>query len=399
MKAKIYLDFNSTHPPNKEILHRAREFYFAHFANSSGLSLASQRVNKRIEEARESVAHDLSVLPQQVVFTSCATESNNLLIRAFHQRKRGGTFNVLTTRIEHPSVTECIKKLPNTAIHYLECNESGGISEEELDKHDLNAYDFIAMIAVQNETGVRLPYLQLFERIPQNNPPYVLVDFSQALPKLSKDAPEDLTPAIVQRLTQKNFFLTGTGHKLGAGFGAGLIVLPAMHTAWKEAGLLAGGNQEYGVRAGSHNAEAIIAFAEALHEKVQSNSYKLWKNIAHHFENRLMRILNRLDVKILPENKNNNDNRAPGTTLLLLPNTPIDFLVMALDQEGITVSTGTSCKSRSRTPSAAVLAMGLSEQKALSIVRLSYSQELKEADMEYTATTFEKILTAMKDSY
>jgi cysteine desulfurase len=78
--------------------------------------------------------------------------------------------------------------------------------------------------------------------------------------------------------------------------------------------------------------------------------------------------------------------RAPGTTLLLLPGVPIDFLIMALDKEGITVSTGTSCKSRSRSPSAALLSMGYSEAEALSVVRLSYGQNLTTAEMEIVST-------------
>ncbi|MFO1470871.1 MAG: aminotransferase class V-fold PLP-dependent enzyme [Turneriella sp.] len=92
MTAKIYLDFNSTHPPDAVALAAGREFYLAHFANSSGLSLASQQVNERIERAREDIARLLLVTAEQVIFTSCATESNNLLVREFHSRHKAGIF-------------------------------------------------------------------------------------------------------------------------------------------------------------------------------------------------------------------------------------------------------------------------------------------------------------------
>lgn len=382
MKAKIYLDFNSTHPPVKAALKIARDFYFEHFANSSGLSLESQAVNGRIEEARSDIAKLLHIDAKQIVFTSCATESNNLLIRHFHQKKAGGNFRVLSSPFEHPSIAECLKALGNTEVTFLKSDRNGTITAETLKGIDWQSFDLITVMAVQNESGVILPLTELMDALPEGHPP-VIADYSQALPKLASDAPPELTPMFIAALTQKNIFLTATGHKVGAGFGAGLVVLPAGHGK-KEMLLLAGGNQEHTMRAGSHNAEAIIAFAEALKLKLAEASYEKWRELTTSFEKLL---LEKLSASLKVSIVGSAANRAPGTTLLLLPGVAIDFLIMALDKEGITVSTGTSCKSRSRSPSAALLAMGYSEADALSVVRFSYGQTLTEVEIEFMAVT------------
>jgi cysteine desulfurase len=382
MKAKIYLDFNSTHPPDVAALQVARDFYLENYANSSGLSMQSQYVNKRLEEARASIAAFCQVKPTQVIFTSCATESNNLLLREMHRRSSRRPFRVLSSPFEHPSVSECLRLLPDTTIEYLSSNSEGQLSLGEFTTADLMGYDLVTAMAVQNESGVILPVLEICQTMPEDHPP-MLVDFSQALPKIATDGVGALAPAVIHELTQRGCFLTATGHKLGAGFGSGLIITPELPPTWKNTHLLAGGNQEHSWRAGSHNIESIIALAETMKSRQTHISVKNWQNTTSMFE------------KILEEQMTGVDGfqivaarvpRAPGTSLLLLRGTAIDFLIMALDARGITVSTGTSCKSRSRTASPALLAMGYSELEALSVIRLSYGQDLTRPAMLNVAT-------------
>lgn len=381
MKAKIYLDFNSTHPPDKAALAAAREFYFEHFANSSGLSLESQAVNKRVEEVRTDVANLLGVDPGQIIFTSCATESNNLLIRHFHANRKEKIFRVLSSPFEHPSVAETLRLLPDTRVTFVKTDQSGSVDPAIFAATDWREYDLVTMMAVQNESGGVMPLVELMSALPEGHPP-VIADFSQALPKLAPDAPASLRPGLPGLLTRKNFFLTATGHKIGAGFGAGLIVAPRSSRSLTQGALFAGGNQEFGARAGSHNAEAIVAFGAALKHKLAANNFAKWSAVSHAFEDALLQnVALPQPVSVIGSGA----ARAPGTTLLLLPGIAIDFLIMALDQAGITVSTGTSCKSRSRSPSAALIAMGYSENESLSVVRFSYDQNLGSEEIAFTA--------------
>ncbi|MFO1470869.1 MAG: aminotransferase class V-fold PLP-dependent enzyme [Turneriella sp.] len=147
------------------------------------------------------------------------------------------------------------------------------------------------------------------------------------------------------------------------------------------------------MRAGSHNTEAIISLAEALKRKLAANSYPAWQKVTGGFASLLKTAISKIaGAKIIAEDA----PRAPGTLLLLLPQVPIDFLIMALDREGITVSTGTSCKSRSRSPSQALFAMGYSEAEALSVIRLSFDQNLTAADMARTADVLQQSLARLK---
>jgi cysteine desulfurase len=389
MKARIYLDFNSTHPPDAEILREAREFYCSHFANSSGLSLESQLVNQRIETAREDIAAIFGIHPKQVIFTSCATESNNLLIREFYRRRRATPFRAISSPFEHPSVSEVLRtleaveltQLPAKATGELDCNAWAGTDWQS---------DLIAAMAVQNESGIILPVEKLL-RYRQPGTAF-LCDAAQLLPKLCPDGPDTLKPGYIRKLTAQGCYVTATGHKLGGGYGCGLLLTPEKHSLNAEHPLLAGGNQEFSLRAGSHNIEAIIALSLALRRKVEANHYTLWRKRTADFERLLTEKLSFIaGFEIIGREA----NRAPGTTLLLLPEVPIDFLVMALDKEGITVSTGTSCKSRSRTPSQALLAMGYSEGHALSLVRLSYGQNLTEQEMGAAAEAIARAAAAL----
>ena len=377
MKAKIYLDFNSTHPPDREALQTARDFYFEHYANSSGLSLESQLVNQKIESSREQIAQVLGVAAKQIIFTSSATESNNLLLREFYRRRGQKPFRVLSSPFEHPSVAEPLKRFAETELELLKSSRTGAV--EVPSSHA--PCDLAVAMAIQNESGIVLPLTGLAAQFHDQKIP-MLADASQLLPKLCHDGPAHLQPAFIGHLTNKGCYVTATGHKVGAGFGAGLVISPPESPLTDESPLLAGGNQEHGMRAGSHNVEAIIALALALAKRVTTTSYAAWTATTSKLEAKLREALKGVGgCEII----GTQTERAPGTTLLLLPGVPIDFLIMALDAEGITVSTGTSCKSRSRTASAALLAMGYSETEALSVVRLSYDEHFSEAEMQRTA--------------
>lgn len=379
MKAKVYLDFNSTHPPDHEALGEARAFYFEHFANSSGLSLESQLVNQKIEWAREQIAQIFGVRPKQIIFTGSATESNNLLLREFYRRRGERRLRIISSPFEHPSIAEPLKRFSEADITFMNASRDGAIEP----KSPQTAVDLAVLMAIQNESGLILP-LEEFAGQFHSEGIAVLADASQLLPKLCLDGPTYLQPRFIKYLTDRGCYVTATGHKVGAGFGAGLIITPPENVLSDSEPLLAGGNQEHGLRAGSHNVEAIIALALAMGRRLAETSFSKWQAQTLRFEHFLLGALAVLQgVEIIGSKM----PRAPGTTLLLLPGVPIDFLIMALDKEGITVSTGTSCKSRSRTASAALLAMGYSESEALGVVRLSYDQNLTDDTMQAVAAT------------
>jgi len=395
---KLYLDFNSTHPPDVIALEKSRAFYINHYANTSGLSAASQLTHRAVENAREKLAALLSIKPQQVIFTSCATESNNLLIQYFYNefQKRAefqknkhpsieAIFHVISSSLEHPSISETLKALPATDIEFIRFSKALKLRPMVLNRNE--QYDVLCTVAVHSESGLRLPLEELFS-LYRTKARYILCDYTQALGRLTNETTHE-----VSWLTRQDAFLTASGHKIGGGFGCGLIILPdSMSQSTHPMHLTRGGNQEFQIRAGSHNIEAIIAFAEALEHRIQENNEAQWKLIQNKFESMLRSKLAFLHgFEIIGSQA----DRAPGTSLLYLPNIPIDFLIMALDTAGITASTGTSCKSRARAPSQSLMHCGYTEAETLSVLRLSYDQTLTEAQIEYASGKIAEICRAL----
>ena len=182
-------------------------------------------------------------------------------------------------------------------------------------------------------------------------------------------------------------------HKVGAGFGAGVLIRPDEHKIgqkMKDLAVYAGGSQEYEIRAGSHNTAAIIAFARTLTQK--SRPIAEVNKLTSSFENLLQsELADVLPVEVVAQSS----PRLAGTSLVIFEGLQIDFFLMALDQEGIVVSTGTSCKSKSRTPSPALLAMSYNEEQALSVIRFSYAENFNAALQQQVLARLKPVISRL----
>lgn len=370
----IYLDYNATHPPDTESIEQATRLYFSNFYNSSGLSAASQKVLSLLEDDRAAIAELLSTRPENLYFTASATEANAIILRSL-QKKR----EVFTTPFEHPSVTENLHNKENTGTLELEADHTVSLSslEEKLEKNP----QLLAVIAgSHNETGLCQPLpavFSIFSRYPEAR---LLCDMSQSLPKMVRSSASENTAALFGE-APPNVYFTAAGHKTGAGFGCSILSGPAEADGLE---LYSGGNQEAGIRPGSHDFRAVHALRLTLEKRL--NDRGLVPAIEHNTELFEKALKEETGAEIICENS----PRLPGTTLALFKNTQIDFMMMALDRAGITVSTGTSCKSRSRSPSPALLAMGFSEDEALSVIRFSYGAV-------FTADRQQKVIAQLKN--
>lgn len=393
----IYLDYNATHPPDTEILKQALDEYLHHFANSSGLSLQSQKTHDLIEKQRSLFAGLLGVKNDRVVFTSSATEANSLVISALKQMlsSQGKIPETAVSLLEHPSVSESVLR-SGFKVRLLPVTRGGVIDVDEYIRKAEPADFSIAMLA-HNETGVIQPVAELQQAVlSQNKDAVFLCDISQALPKMTAiDNPVDsgLSTGIVAAITGHRGFVTLAGHKIGAGFGCAALILPD-HIKPEELQpymLIAGGAQEQSLRAGTHNTFAIVALVKTLAHRLKNQT--LVQQIAQNtrsFENLLKKELPCFQKIIGQESP-----RLPGTTLALFDSLPIDFALMGLDRAGITVSTGTSCKSRSRQASEALLAMGYTEKQALSVLRFSYGKDFDQQQQQYTVQTLKKLCESL----
>ena len=381
---QLYLDYNSTCPPNTSILDNITKLYFTHFANSSGRSLFSQKSSKLIEEARSTVASIFNVQLKQIVFTSSASEANHIALWSLQNyfifHKKNKIFRIAYSPFEHPSIIETIKRLPNTESFILKVNLNGDLDLDYL-KHLIIEENIhcIAMMLVHNESGLILPIDTIINIIKEYPNIFLLCDSVQALYKLRENTSvENLSLNLFSAALHHNILFTFAGHKIGAGFGTGVLILPLNNNfnTIESLSPFGGGFQEFTWRPGSHNFYSIICFAEVLKEITSSaNNYLQLKEITSTFEENLNLILSKyLSNNSLDNNFiiGKNNIRLAGTSFVILPNVSIDFLLIKLDQLGVVVSTGSSCKSNSRIPSKSLLAMGYTEDVALNTIRFSY---------------------------
>lgn len=380
----LYLDYNSTHPPDAEVIQEALSEYLEAYANPSGRSRFSQLADEKLEFCRNQIARDMGVLPEQIIFTGTATEAAALAIHSltrFYQKKVK-TIQVAMSPFEHPAVSENISSADPIEFVCLPPDHIEMLSQLKRINPVL-----ITMNACHNETGISPPpsfFRKLYTDFPDIP---VLVDASQLIRRATSpfiqeqevmDYEGPLLPAILSHPKTALFF---SGHKIGAGPGCAVLILPqdeSLRHVFSRFKLIAGGSQEREVRPGTQNLLAILAIAKRI-KKIRNRKLNLAATTIE-FEKKIMRQLN---LTILGYQK----TRLPGTTLLFLPKADIDFLLMGLDMKGITVSTGTSCKSKSRTPSPALLAMGFSESEAIQVIRLSYDDSFLPEQHDYFIRT------------
>ncbi|TGK05606.1 aminotransferase class V-fold PLP-dependent enzyme [Leptospira langatensis] len=345
MKRIKYFDYNATHPPLPGLLTKVFSEYEEDFFNPSGPTRFSLARQGRIEEARKSLSSLTGCDPKGFVFVSSGTEANYSLayfIKTIHPEI------VYLSPFEHSSMYSAFEsaKIP---VQVLQTDKSGLISLTQLDSFLQEAPGPVCIIHAGNETGV----LQPIEKISELCAKYKVPFFSDIIQSFGKiRVPFSLLDGF-----------TFSGHKIGAGLGSSVLWFRPKFL--KEGGLFQGGNQENGHRAGTENSPAILALSEAARIQFQEMDKKDLR--LQKFQEKIENCLNSLGAKIVAESS----PRLHSTTFALLPFDDLDFFMMGMEEKGFALSTGSSCKSRSREAAPSLLAMGYTKEEALRAIRIS----------------------------
>jgi len=343
-----YFDYNATHPPFTKIVSEAYTEYSVNFYNPSGATRFSLSRQSIIESARSYFSEITGKDKKQFVFCSTGTEANTLLVASLvdylKQFKR-----VFISPFEHSSF---YGPLDFYGIQYelIQTNKTGLIDLEDLSSKMKEDPAPIFMIYAANETGVIQPMSDIHSIAKEYKMP-IFSDLMQAYGKIN------INYSLLDGFTF-------SGHKIGAGMGASLVYSPESYLK-KEFGIFKGGNQENNHRAGSENSAAIQAFELVSKEQFKTLSEKNLRLTA--YRNQIEKVLTKLGAEIIAENS----PRLPSTTFTLLPIDDIDFFMLGMEEANLVVSTGSSCKSRTRDPSFSLLKMGYSKEEALRAIRIS----------------------------
>ncbi|MBC8259280.1 MAG: cysteine desulfurase [SAR324 cluster bacterium] len=361
---RCYLDHNATSPVLPEVKNEMSEIAEQAFANPSSPHWAGRSARILLEEARESLALSLAAEPREIFFTSGGTESNNAVIRQL--MLSSGKQHLITSAVEHPSVLETSQILAtqaNILLDVLPVDSSGIVIAESLSQTIRQETALISVMSANNETGNLQPLKEISKIAREHKIPFH-TDLVQAFGKI----PMDLSSAEVD-------FASATAHKLGGPRGIGLIYVK-QGTQFQS--LITGGKQERVRRAGTENVILAIGFAKAV-EWYLANQTKLRKKYFQFRKSVLAEIQTISGLFLNTDLKHS----LAHTLNFGIHGISAESLLIALDLDGIAVSTGSACSSGAMEASPVLLAMGRSRAEAKSSLRVSWGWSTTAAEIAY----------------
>lgn len=363
----VYLDYNATTPVDPDVLRAMLPFLREDYGNPSSAYELGRRARDAVEHARTEVAALIGARPDEIVFTSCATESTNMAVRGAVQM-RPGRSGVVTSTIEHPATEACCNMLERDShpISRVPCDSEGLLDPEAVAAGIDDRTVLVTLIHAQNEIGTIQPLSAISETAHKRG---VLVhaDAAQSVGKI---------PVNVDELGVD--LLTIAGHKLYAPKGIGALYI---RRGLSLPALLYGAGQEAGRRPGTENVPYIVALGEAC------------RLAAIHLEGGAERIhsLTRQLLVLLQRNVpgltlvGHPDARLPNTLNVLFPGVSGRLVLDACP--AVAASTGSACHADSEEPSAILTALGLPRDQALGAVRLSVGRNTTQDDIERAASS------------
>jgi cysteine desulfurase len=372
----IYLDNNATTKINEEVLAFALPFLTTNFANASSTHRFGLAANEAVKNARKQVAHLLACEPNEIIFTSGATEAINLVIKGLQSvpnRK-----HILTVQTEHTAVLDTCAYMESIGyeVTYLPVQRSGLLDLGLLKEHITENTLLVCVMFANNEIGTIQPIKQIAD-LAHEKGAYFFTDATQAVGKI---------PVKVNDLGVD--FLAFSGHKLHAPKGIGALYVRAQ--AGRKAHLTPlqhGGGHERGLRSGTLNVFGIVGLGQAC-EVAQKNMEKNATKIAEmrdFLEKELLKIENTFV-------NGNIENRLPNTTNICFEGADSEAIILGL--EDIAVSNGSACTSMKIEPSHVLKAIGLTDEQAFQSIRLSLSKYNTMEEMKIAA---EKITQLVKE--
>lgn len=359
----IYLDYNATTPILPEVWEAMQPFFTTRWGNPSSAYRFGAQLKAEIEKARELVAALVSAEPNEVVFTSCATESNNAAMQSA-LAARPGKRHIITSAVEHSAVLNFCKAVEKRGyrVTYLGVDTEGLLDLAELQEAITDDTALVSLMWANNETGVLFPAEDI-ANLCRDKGALFHCDSVQAVGKI---------PADVSRIAAD--YLTVSAHKLYGPKAVGALIV-RNGTPFEP--MLVGGHQESGRRGGTENVGLIAGFGLAA----ELAKRDLIVRATH-----VQKLRDKLESEILtgiPGSFVNGarSQRLPNTTNIGFEGIDSDAMVAFLDSQGVCVSSGSACLANALAPSHVVLAMTQSVEKAKQVIRFSLSHLSQPAEI------------------
>lgn len=350
----IFLDYNSTTPIDPRVLEAMLPFLKDNFANASSTHHFGQSISAKVKQAREQIADFINAEPNELIFTSGATEAINIAIKGVSESYSNKGKHLITISTEHKAVLDTCKDLERKGfdVTYLHVQANGLIDLDILQKAFRPDTILVSMMYVNNETGIIQPIKEIATLTHQNGALF-MTDATQAVGKIKIDV-DDLDIDL----------LCFSGHKMYAPKGIGVLYVRQRGNKVKLTPQIHGGGHEQGLRSGTLNVPGIIALAKA---------YEIASEEMTINQRNISALRDKLETELLklPNTSLNGDseNRIYNTTNICFKGQDADVLIGRM--KNIAVSNGSACSSAVVQPSHVLRAMGLSNDDAFASLRFS----------------------------
>lgn len=374
----IYMDNNATTKVAPEVLDEMLPYFTEYYGNPSSMHAFGGSVGMKIRTARQQVAGLLGAKPEEIIFTSCGTESDSTAIYAAIQSNPNKR-HIITSRVEHPAVKNVFEHLAKKdyRVTFVPVNSKGQLDLDYLYGSLSDDTALVSIMWANNETGVVFPVEEVAQKVKERG----IVFHTDAVQAVGK-VPIDLSKPGIDMLSL-------SGHKLHAPKGVGVLFVRKGN---KFSPYLLGGHQEKGRRAGTENVASIIGMGKAcelagFHMKEENT--------------RVKQLRDKLESELLARIPNamingDTENRLPNTTSVAFEFVEGESILLMMDEFNICASSGSACTSGSLEPSHVLRAMGVPFTAAHGSIRFSLSVYNTETEIDFIIEKLPPIIERLR---
>ena len=382
LKLPIYLDNNSTTPMDPRVLEAMTPYFLNHYGNAASRNHPfGWEAEEAVDYAREQVAKLIGADPKEIIFTSGATEGDNLGIKGIYEMYASKGNHIITATTEHKAVLDTCKHIEKTGgeVTYLQVQPDGLIDLKELEAAIKPTTILIAIMYANNEIGTVMPIKEI-SAIARKHGVLVFTDGTQAVGKIPVDVNKDGID-----------LMAFTAHKMYGPKGVGALYVRRKNPRVKVTAQIDGGGHERGMRSGTLNVPGIVGFGKAC---------EICMTDMEADNKRIVVMRDKLETELMKLEEayinGSTEHRLPHVTNISFKHVEGEGLLMGFNKN-IALSSGSACTSASLEPSYVLKALGLGDDLAHSSLRFGLSRFTKDEEIDYTIKAISETVSKLRE--